>query len=70
MDFARLFQMLGNRLVRSLVSKGVSAGVDYAARGGKTKAEMTPEERAQAAQGKATAKKARSMAKLARRIGR
>jgi hypothetical protein len=70
MDLNRLFQMLGNRLFRQLLSRGISKGIDMAAGPGKPKSEMSPEERNQAKQAKLTARKARDMAKLTRRIGR
>ena len=41
MDVNGLFRML----TRMFLNKAINAGIDYAARRGKPKAEMTPEER-------------------------
>ncbi|NJM83423.1 MAG: hypothetical protein HC844_13900 [Tabrizicola sp.] len=70
MDWNRLLQGIMNRFMRQAINRGVKAGVDYAARRGKPEAEMTPEEKTQARQGKDLAKRAREAARITRRFGR
>lgn len=64
MDLNRLFNML----TRMFIKTAVKTGVDYAARRGKPKAEMTPEERQQARDAKAMADKAQKAARIGRRF--
>lgn len=64
----RMIQMILNKLLGRLVNTAINKGVDYAARGGKSPEQMTPEERQQARAGKEMAKRARQAAKLTRRI--
>ncbi|WP_457646168.1 hypothetical protein [Profundibacter sp.] len=59
-----------NMLLRMFMRKAVNKGIDMAARRGKSPAEMTVEERAQAQKAKQTAGKAQKLARLARRMGR
>lgn len=66
----RILQMILNTVLRQFINRGVRAGIDYAARGGKPATQMTPDERAQSQDAKAMAKRARQAASLARRLGR
>lgn len=70
MDMSRLLTGLLNRFFRQAVNKGIKAGVNHLASGGKSAAEMTPAEREQAKKANDLAKRGRQMAKLARRFGR
>jgi len=58
------------RLFRPLLNRGLTKGIDLAARRGKPEAELTPEERAQAKGATDLTKRARQMARFGRRIGR
>lgn len=64
----RLFQMLMNSVMRKLVNMLVNRGADHFAGKGKPASEMTQAERQQAQAAKATAKRARDLGKLARRL--
>jgi len=66
MDPSRIITMVINLILR----KGLSKGIDYAARRGKDPAAMTPEEHAQAKSARALAKRAQQAANLARKLGR
>jgi len=66
MDLSRLITMIINLFLR----KGISKGIDYAARRGKDPAAMTPEDHAQAKAARDLAKRARQAANLARKLGR
>lgn len=66
MNLNGLFNMLTKMFVRS----AVDAGVDYAARRGKPEAEMTPEEREQAKNGRELAQRAKEISKVTRRLWR
>ncbi len=66
----RILQMIINTVLRQLINKGVSAGINHVAGRGKPASQMTPEEREQAQTAKETAKRARQAANLARRLGR
>lgn len=66
----RIFQMILNTVLRQLVNRGIKTGIDYAARGGKPAAQLTPDERARSLDAKALAKRARQAANLAKRLGR
>ena len=68
MDLNRLFQMLMRMFMNKAVNKGIRSATDYAARRGKSPAEMTPEEREQARKAKDLADKARKTARLGRRL--
>lgn len=69
MDSRTITRML-MRLARPFISRGINAGIDYAARRGKPASEMTPEDRELAKKGKGIAKQARRMARMGRRAGR
>jgi hypothetical protein len=66
----RIITMVINQVIRRFVNIGISKGIDLVAGKGKPAAQMTPEEKTQARQGHETAKNARQMAKMARRLGR
>jgi hypothetical protein len=66
MDLNGLFNMLARMLMRS----AVDAGVDYAARRGKTESDMTPEERKQAKKGREMARRVKDISKVTRRLWR
>jgi hypothetical protein len=63
-----------DRLIQMVLSlflkKGINLGINHIAQRGKAKGDMTPEERAQAAKARETAKRARQAANLARKLGR
>ena len=66
----RIIQMVINAVLRQVINRGVKTGIDYAARGGKPAAAMTPEERLQSQNAKEIARRARQAANLAKRLGR
>ncbi|MFZ1727943.1 MAG: hypothetical protein WBO29_09770 [Albidovulum sp.] len=70
MDLNRLINMIIQQITRRLINSGINKGFDFAARKGKPKEEMTPEERKQAQMGKDMAKRAKQAAKITRRLGR
>jgi hypothetical protein len=67
MDFGRIIQMVLNQFLRRTINTGISKGIDFAARKGKPAAQMTPEQRQQAASARQLAKRARQAARLTRR---
>jgi hypothetical protein len=70
MDLSRLLSMIGRMVFRKAMNKGIRMGVETLATRGKPAAEMTPEDRAQAARTREMAKRARQAAKITRRLGR
>lgn len=68
MDLNRLIRMLFNMFMRKAMNKGIRTATDYASRRGKSEAEMTPEERAQARKMRDLADKAKKAARLGRRL--
>lgn len=66
MDLNGLFRMLSQKFLH----RAVDAGIDYAARRGKPEAEMTPEEREQAKNGREMAQRAKEISKVTRRLWR
>lgn len=70
MNAEQIIRMLSRMLLRPLMNRGIKAGIDRMAGGGKPPAEMTPEERAQSKKGQDMAKRARQLTKMGRRIGR
>jgi hypothetical protein len=70
MDLTRLFQMFMKLFGAQLINKGIETGIDLAVGKGKDRKDMTAEERANVGTAKQTAKKARDMARLARRLWR
>ncbi|RVT85147.1 hypothetical protein DXV76_05070 [Rhodobacteraceae bacterium CCMM004] len=70
MNVNRIVTMVTRMIMRRLISKGVNAGLDRAFGAKKPNAQMTPEERRQAAAAGQNARRARQAAKMARRAGR
>ena len=75
MNINQILNMAMRLFMRKVLSRGINAGMDLAARrgGGGDAAPsepLTPEERQRAREAKQTAKRARQAAKLGRRIGR
>lgn len=70
MDVQRLITMIVNTVTRRLINLGINKGIDYAARRGKPKEQMTSEDRKQAKDAREIAKRARQAAKITRRLGR
>jgi len=68
MNIERLISMILRQFTRRLVSRGVDAGIDLAARRGRDRTEMTPDERDRARNVKQTAKRARQASRLLRRM--
>ncbi|MDE9450609.1 hypothetical protein J3R80_09030 [Aliiroseovarius sp. Z3] len=72
MNANQIINMIIRQLTRRLVNKGVDVGIDMASRVGKSRDQMTDDERAradsQAKQGKELAKRARQSRKLTRRL--
>lgn len=70
MDLNRLLNMIMNMLFRRAVNTGINKGIKHFAGKGKPAAEMTTQERAQAAKGRDMQKRARQAARITRRLGR
>lgn len=72
MNVNQIVNMVIRRLTHVFVNKGVDAGIDLAARRGRSRDEMTDDERAQAArqaqQGKSLARRARQIRRIMRRL--
>jgi len=68
MDMNRLIDTLMRLFGRRLINIAVNKGIDYAARRGKPEAEMTEAERAQAAQGRDMAARAKQIRSATRRF--
>ncbi|MCL4065737.1 hypothetical protein M3484_04035 [Pseudomonas sp. GX19020] len=68
MDLNRLINMLVNMFLRKAVNKGIRTATDYAARRGKTEAELTPEERENARRMRDLTDRAKKVARLGRRL--
>jgi hypothetical protein len=66
----KIVDFLMRRVLGQLVNRGVKAGIDHAAGGGKPKAEMTQAERRQARQARQAVKRARQAARMSRRMMR
>ena len=66
----RVIQMIINAVMRQLISRGVKTGIDYATRKSRSDDDMTPANRQQSLDAKATAKRAQQAANLAKRLGR
>ena len=66
----RILQMIINSVLRQFVNRGVKAGIDHFAGGGKPKSAMTTDELQQSQDAKSIARRARQAANLARRMGR
>lgn len=59
-----------NLILRLFAGPAMRRGMDHLARRGKPVAQMTSDERAQAASARQTAKRARQAIRIARRLGR
>lgn len=70
MDLNQLWKMVLRIFIRKGVNWGMNKGIDYVARRGKSPADMTPQDHAQANQARQMAKRARKAARITRRIGR
>lgn len=70
MNTNQIIDMIMRLFVRKAVSKGMNAGINRIAGGGKAPSEMTAKERQAAKSGKQSAKRAKQGMKMARRIGR
>ncbi|MCV2872979.1 hypothetical protein OEZ71_11805 [Defluviimonas sp. WL0050] len=70
MDAQRLINTIVNIVTRRLINLGINKGIDTVARKGKPKNKMTAEDRKQAQDARALAKRARQAAKITRRLGR
>ena len=70
MDLGGLFNMIGRMVMGRLVRRGIDAGIDRIAGGGKQPGEMTREERQQARAMRQQAKQARQALRVGRRIGK
>ena len=63
-----IVNMLVRMVMRRLLNKGINAGFNRMAHRGKPGGQMTPEDRAQAGQGRQAAKRARQTASVTRRL--
>ncbi len=70
MDFNRLINMVINTVLRRFINTGINKGMNFAAKRGKSNADMTPNDHAQANAGRDMAKRARKAARVTRRLGR
>lgn len=68
MTLNQIVNMVMRIVIRRGVNWGINKGIDLAAGKGKAPADMTAEERKQAQDGKATAQRARKMARITRRM--
>ncbi len=66
----RIIQMIINTIMRQLINRGISAGINHVAKRGKSDDQMTPDDHQQAQDAKQIAKRARQAANAARRLGR
>ena len=66
MDFNRLINMVINTVLRRFIN----TGINFAAKRGKSNADMTQNDHAQANAGREMAKRARKAARVTRRLGR
>ncbi|MDP2086090.1 MAG: hypothetical protein Q8K20_12890 [Gemmobacter sp.] len=70
MNFDQIINMISRMFLRRAVNWGVTKGIDTVAGKGKSRAEMTEQERHLANKGRDTAKMARKAARITRRLGR
>ncbi len=66
----KLLQMILNRLMGRVISKGINAGIDHVARRGKPASEMSPEERKSAQVARKAGQRAKQAANIARKFMR
>ncbi len=65
-----ILDMILRRLMGRAINRGIGAGIDHFAGGGKPRETMTREERQQAREAKQNVRRARQAARLARRMMR
>ncbi len=70
MNINQMIKMFSRLFMRKIMNKGINSGIDYAARRGKDRDEMTPDEKQRARSARDIAKKAKKSARLLRRLGR
>ncbi|MDB6453157.1 hypothetical protein [Falsirhodobacter sp. 20TX0035] len=63
-----MMKMLQRMLVGMVMGKVINKGIDYASRGGKAEADMTPAERAKAKKTRMMAQRARKIARMTNRL--
>lgn len=68
MDINKLITTIMRLFGRKLMNTAINKGIDFAARRGKTDAQMTDADRAQAQSGRDMAKRAQKMARASRRL--
>jgi hypothetical protein len=68
MDLSRIINMVINAVFRTVVRRGVDAGMNYATGKGKRAADRTPAEDSQAQDAKALAKRGRQAAQISRKL--
>ncbi len=68
MDFNRLITMAMSMFMKRFIATAVDKGIDYAAKRGKPKAEMTGSQRSQAAQGRQMADRTKQIRNATRRF--
>ena len=68
MNANQLINMVMRIFVRKVLNKGINAGMDRMAGGGKPRTQMTEAERKQAQKGKRAAQTARKAARITRRM--
>lgn len=68
MNANQLINMIIRVITRRLMNKGVNAGIDLAARRGKAKDDMTPEEREEARKARELANRGRKTMRIGRRL--
>lgn len=70
MNLNQIANMVTRMIFRRLVGRGVNYGIDAAMGKGKSKDEMTPEERRRAKATKQTIRRSKKAMRASRRIGR
>lgn len=63
-----IVDLILRRVLGTFINRGINAGIDRASSGGKSRNDMTPEERKRARAARQTAKRARQAARLTRRM--
>lgn len=70
MNANQIINIIMRMFIRKAVNKGMDAGINRLAGKGKSREEMSPEERRAARGGKQAARRARQAMKMSRRAGR
>ncbi|KPP84607.1 MAG: hypothetical protein HLUCCO07_05775 [Rhodobacteraceae bacterium HLUCCO07] len=70
MNANQIINLVMRMFIRKAVGRGMNAGINRLAGKGKSREEMSPEERRKARQGKQSARRARQAMKMGRRIGK